>query len=318
LNHNVRKITDGAMMIAINGALLLLDRALGNVLTYYFMFLLPLPMVFYAAKYGMKDSWTVFAAMVLLAFVITTPQTVFYVASEALLGLVYGGGVYRQAPVRRLVIWAMLVGVVVNVVDTVVISALLGYDMPTQIAEMTTLMESTMADAGASLPSQINLSQTIAEIIIVSAILTGILDGYITHVLSRVLLKRLGMKVEPPQPLLAFYPPKWTGYLGLAGFVAYYYVTLRPLTSTFWQYALQGFGMIGYMYLLFFGVVALSALLGRGASKRAQIWFVLLAILLAMMLAMMVMILGFLYIATNDLHDRILNAQGGGNAAKDQ
>ena len=58
------------MMIAITAVFLLLDRALANTLTYYLMFIMPLPMVFYGAKYGWKGSWAVYAALILVAFVV--------------------------------------------------------------------------------------------------------------------------------------------------------------------------------------------------------------------------------------------------------
>ena len=82
MNKNVRRLTDGAMMIAITAVFLLLDRALANTLTYYLMFIMPLPMVFYGAKYGWKGSWAVYAALILVAFVVTTPQYIFYVAAD--------------------------------------------------------------------------------------------------------------------------------------------------------------------------------------------------------------------------------------------
>ena len=68
MNKDIRKITDGAMMVAIIGAVLLLDRQLAGTVSSMVLFLFPLPMVFYSAKYGLKDSWMVlFAVFVLLA-----------------------------------------------------------------------------------------------------------------------------------------------------------------------------------------------------------------------------------------------------------
>ena len=93
MNNSVRKITDGAMMCAIVGLLLVVNRQFAGMLEEMFLFFFPLPMVFYGAKYGMKNSWVVLFAIVLLSFIIGTPQTLFYVASESFLGMMYGAGI---------------------------------------------------------------------------------------------------------------------------------------------------------------------------------------------------------------------------------
>ena len=117
MNKNVRRLTDGAMMIAITAVFLLLDRALANTLTYYLMFLMPLPMVFYGTKYGWKGSWVVYAALLLVSFVVTTPQYIFYVAAEGFLGMVYGCGIYNKRPQNQLVVGAMVIGAIVVKVE---------------------------------------------------------------------------------------------------------------------------------------------------------------------------------------------------------
>ena len=55
MNNNVRKLTDGAMMCAIVGVVLLINRQLGGLFQDMFLFLFPIPMVFYSAKYGWKE-----------------------------------------------------------------------------------------------------------------------------------------------------------------------------------------------------------------------------------------------------------------------
>ncbi|MBO7703558.1 MAG: DUF2232 domain-containing protein [Solobacterium sp.] len=96
MNNNVRKLTDGAMMCAIVGVVLLINRQLGGLFQDMFLFLFPIPMVFYSAKYGWKDSIVVFIAMCLLGFILGGVVTLFYVGSESLIGLVYGGGIYAK------------------------------------------------------------------------------------------------------------------------------------------------------------------------------------------------------------------------------
>ena len=56
MNNSVRKITDGAMMVALIGLFLFINRQLAGLLDLYAAWLVPLPMVMYAVKYGWKSA----------------------------------------------------------------------------------------------------------------------------------------------------------------------------------------------------------------------------------------------------------------------
>ena len=71
MHNDVRKLTEGAMIAAVMGVLLLIDRQLAGLLLGYFVFVLPLPMVLYSARYGLRDSLIVFAAILILSLMFT-------------------------------------------------------------------------------------------------------------------------------------------------------------------------------------------------------------------------------------------------------
>ncbi|MBR2795221.1 MAG: DUF2232 domain-containing protein [Solobacterium sp.] len=303
MNNDVRRLTDGAMMCAIVGAVLLINRQLGGLFQDMFLFLFPIPMVFYSAKYGMKDSWVVFAAMCLLGFFLGGIPTLFYVASESLIGMVYGGGVYAHRDSHKIVLFTMIMGALVNVISTVIFASVFGYDLAAETKEMSEMMNTVFAQTGATIPPTVDLNQFIRTIIVVSAILTGVLQGLVTHLLSRLLLKRLRFPIDPPTPLADYYPPKWTGYLGFVGFMAYYYSLLRPLENQLHQSILQGLGMCGFIYLLAFGyigVVVYYAIRHNGKTGMG----VLIGILLIFIMPVALVIFGFLYITT-DMHRKL-------------
>ena len=60
------------MIVAIFGVLLLINRQTGGFLEGIFMFIFPIPMVAFSAKYGWKDSLPVFVCTVLLSFLFGT------------------------------------------------------------------------------------------------------------------------------------------------------------------------------------------------------------------------------------------------------
>ena len=287
MNHSVRKLTDGAMMIAIVGVFLLIDRQLGGALSSMLMFLLPLPMVFYSAKYGMKDSWVVLIAMVLLSFIVSTPASIFYVASESLVGMLYGSGTKAHMPMRRLVLLTMLAGIFINIID---------------------LVNQLFAQANVAVPANVDMTSFVTNIVFIGTALTGILQGLVTHLLSRLMLKRLRYPVEMPKPLGSYYPPKWSGYLGLAGFMLYYYTLVRPLSSALLQNFSQAFGMCGYLYLVVYGCIAVILQVSLSRPK-AKVLAGILTFFLIFSFPMFLLILGFLYITT-DFHKRMLEGAG--------
>ncbi len=304
MNSNVRKITDGAMMCAIIGVMLVADRFLGGFFSGTFMFVLPLPMVFFATKYGMKSSWMVLAAMSFLAFIISGPQMLFYIAAEGLLGLIYGSGVHSHKPTEHLIISAILIAVFVNVISMVVLAAFFGYNLMDDISFMQNMMENAAAASGVVVPSSLTNVETLKTLLVAGAVVTGILEGFVTHMLSRIMMKRLRLRVEPLKPVAYYYPTKWTGYLGFAGFVAYEYAMLRPFANTTLQNACVGLGVLGVVYLLAFGCVFILILFTR-RRRKGSLLIGLLAFLLVFAAPMMMVIVGFLYITT-DIHQRML------------
>ena len=312
MKNDVRRITDGAMMCAIVGAFLLINRQFGGLLQDMFLFLFPIPMIFYSAKYGWKESWIVYFAMCLLGFILGGVTTLFYVASESLIGLIYGSGIYAHKNTHKLVLITMAAGAVINVISTVVFASVFGYDIAAETKEMEQMMNQVFAQTGTQLPPTVNLTQYIGTLIVVTAILTGVLQGFVTHVLSRLLLKRLRFPVEPPTPVSAYYPPKWSGYLGMAGFLCFYYSLFRPFKDEMLQSAFQGLGMCGYLYLLIYGFIAVLVFMAARFPGKRLLGF--LAAFLSMFIApVFLVIFGFLYITT-DMHSRLM--KGGTDAEK--
>ncbi len=300
------------MMCAIVGVLLVADRWLGGAFSGTFLFAFPLPMVFFSTRYGMKDSWMVLAAMSMLGFIISGPQTLFYVGSESILGMVYGSGLHDHKPTERLVLSAMLIGILVNLVSTVILASFFGYNLNEDITYMQDMMNNIGTQAGVILPATMTSINTMRTFIVVSAILTGILEGYVTHVLSRLLMKRLRFHVEPLRPLVMYFPPKWTGYLAIAMLIAYEYAMMRPFDKVILQNAAVGLGILGIFYLVAFGAVFIMLLI-RGRRRGGALLTSLLILFLMIMMALPMAFAGFLYITT-DLHQRMLN--GGSNHAE--
>lgn len=304
MNSNVRKITDGAMMAAIAGVILLINRQTGGLMEDLLLFAFPLPMVFYGAKYGWKDSWLVYAGIVLLSFIVGTPQTVFYVASESLIGMIYGCGIYKKEPTGKLILVTIVLAVAVNMVTMVLLSQFFGYDITSEMSAYKDMLLDVGKQTGVVVVGTGNIDAFIRNIFVVSTVLTGVMEGVVTHLISRILLKRLRIYVAPIRSIFEFFPPKWTGYLGIAGLIAYSISMSRPLADPNMNNLLQAAGMACILYLSFFGFVAVLFFL-RYRLGVGKVLSVVLAVLSMFLLSIFVALIGFLYITT-DMHVRAL------------
>ena len=83
MNKKSLKITTGAMVTAIFGVMLLLNRQTGGLFGDIFVFLYPIPMVAYGAQYGIKSALPVLAAMSLLSFLFGNVWGIFYAVTQA-------------------------------------------------------------------------------------------------------------------------------------------------------------------------------------------------------------------------------------------
>ncbi len=304
MNNGVRKITDGAMMCAIVGLILVINRQFAGLFEEMFLFFFPLPMVFYSAKYGMKDSWVVLVAIALLTAIIGTPQTIFYVASESLLGLVYGSGIHDNKDSRKLMFLSIAISAVVNVITTIIYAGFFGYDLGAELTEYETIINGVLAETGMTISSTVNLKQMLTTVLLVSVVLTGILQGIITHVFSRLLLKRLRFTIPPSTPLALYYPKKWSGYVGLLGLVGYYYTIYNPLSNEGIQTLVQGVCLCAVVYLCFMGAICLIVQAGLSNPKLAGL-FVIISFFFVMFFMLPMALVGFMYITT-EWHTSIL------------
>lgn len=304
MNRDIRKITDGAMMIAIVGAVMLMDRQLAGTISSMVLFLFPLPMVFYAAKYGLRASGMVLGALLALVFILGTPQSIFFVGCESIIGTVYGAGVHNGTENRKIVLRTLVLGGITELLAMVVFASLFGYDMTSEIAEYTAAIDQLSAQTEFTLPVSFTDPAALRNLFVMSAILTGVLEGLVTHLVSRLMLKRLRFPLPKSTPIAEYYPPKWTGYLAFAALCVYYYTLLRPLSENVYQTAVQAAGTIGLLYLLGYGIVAVLIFVPRRFPKVSRLALFLILIFAMFLGSLFLAVTGFLYITT-DIHERI-------------
>ncbi len=323
MNQKTQKITFGAMIIALFAILLIVDRQTGSMLQGLLIFVLPIPMVAYGARYGLASSLAVWAGAVLMAVFFSTPTSLVYAAVQGFIGMILGSRIYQKKDMTRTLLLVMLLSILSELVNLVLLAALSGTSLQQDVLEMQTMMQQAMETAqkmaGANAQNaaaESMLQQMLGEhflrrILLVATAFGGAVQGFIIYELSLLILRRLHVAVPQPKPLLDYYPPKLLGLLSFLAFLGYNYSFVSPNENELMVSILQIVGIVGYIILMCFGAVAMSFLL-RIFLTRTKLMNGILTALSIFLLPQVLLFLGLFYM-TGSLHAYIAGKLQDGN-----
>ncbi len=313
MNNKTLKITYGAMLIAVFGVIMLINRQIGGLMDGVLLFVLPIPMVAYAVKYGGKSSVAVFVCMAALAFFLGTFTTIFVGVSAALIGMVYGTCLYHKKNMTKTLLLIMALSVVVELVNIVIIAGIAGIGLDQSITELQTMMNQVMSQMEATGMAMDETSKQTMDLMMetdhlrrmamVVVAFSGALEGFIIYGLSLVVLKKLRISVPKLTPVSEFYPPRWSGFVAFAAYFLYSYSMGNPFSVELANHAAQIVGMCGMLYLLVFGVIAGMGLIQKYVTKNKAA-VIILPLLGVLFLPLFVIVLSVLYIS-GTLHDQL-------------
>jgi hypothetical protein len=300
---NVMQLTTGAMLVAIFGLMILLNRQTGGTLEGVFHYLVPIPMVAYTALYGPRSSLSVFAAMALLAVFLGSLNSLFCEMAYVLVGFILGICLYKRVDSTRTLLIVMVIAILVSIADTFMLSIVSGVSILSEVKEMQEMMRQIFQQSGMTVPEAMLDEGYLLRILMISMAFAGALQGFIIYEISLLLLRKLRFQVQKPRPISSYHPPKWTGILAAAAVAAMMAVTsisISPEGKVIEQYSTiyavcQTFGLIASMYLVAFGIIALARLLTAYGVKN-KVLRVIVCILSMFCMSQLVMVLGFLYI----------------------
>ena len=304
MNIKTQKITFGAMIVAIFAVILLLNRQTGDMFESLFFFLFPIPMVAYSAKYGLKSSFAVFICTIMCTMLFGTITTAFYAISQALVGLVYGTCLYHKKDPAKTILLIMFLCGIFSIASLWVTFVISGIPISQSVSELKVMMNTYMDtmlnqvkasgnydDAAiAQLTesfSRLTSDSMLTRIVFISTAGTGILQGAVIYMLSSVILRRLRFSVPKAQPLQNFYPPEWTGIVALGATYMMQFTMVKPLTNEVLNGTIETVGICCSMYLLVFGVMAISMFLRRKAHMTKGAAMILTVLLVFVLYALL-------------------------------
>ena len=320
MNQKTQKITVGAMITALFTILLLIDRQTGSMFQGALIFILPIPMVAYGARFGLRSSFAVWVASTLMAVFFSLPTTLIYSSCMAFIGMILGSRIHDKKDMTRTLLLVMLLSIIAELVNVLLLAAISGTTLDQDVLEMQTIMTQALdsaqkfAGAGAQNPAAMDVFQQmltpdfLKRIMLVSIAFSGAVQGFIIYEISLLILRRLHVAVPQPKPIVEYYPPRWLGALSILAFFGYNYTFAKPLENAIQQSILQIIGIVGYIILMCFGVIAISLLI-RIFLTRAKLMNGILTVLSLFILPQIILFLGIFYIS-GSLHDYIARRLG--------
>lgn len=291
------------MIVAIFGVLLLINRQTGGFFEGIFMFIFPIPMVAFSAKYGFKDSLAVFVCTVLIAFLFGTFTAIFYAVSESFIGMVYGSCIYARKDMNRTLVLVLVLSAAAELLATVALASVSGIDLNADIMAMQESMNSVFEQAGMTTVTEMLSYDYLRRMYIISTGFLGAMQGLIVYYLSLQILRKLRYPIQKPMPLSQYYPSRISGFIAFALVFVYIYSMTKPFSNEMAQNILQSAGMCGVIYLIFFGYIALL-LVCRVYFRLPKILGMLISLFLCFAISYIPIIFGFAYIS-GGLHKAI-------------
>ena len=297
------------MIVAIFGVLLLINRQTGGFLEGIFMFIFPIPMVAFSAKYGWKDSLPVFVCTVLLSFLFGTFTAIFYAIAESFIGMVYGSCIKAERDMNRTLVLVVALSAVAELLCSVALASLFGIDINQDIMAMQEGMNQAFEQAGMDTATGILSYDYLRRMYVISMGFMGAMQGLIVYYLSLVILRKLRYPIKKPQPLTQYYPSRISGFIAAFLVFVYIYSFAKPFANPTVQDIAQSAGICGVIYLIFFGYIALLMVCRVYLRLPRAVGFIL-SLLITFTISYIPIVAGYIYISGN-LHyaidDRLAN-----------
>ncbi len=317
-NSRVNSITYGAVMCALVGALLLVNRQLAGAFDLYLYWIIPIPVIVYCLKFGTKQSFVLVASMVLLSFVVATPVTVFYVAGSAIAGVVYGDGVLKGKSSTYLICSLIGVSLLMMIITTFIFASFFGFNVADELRLYQDMVSEVFGTMGATNEGMAQAIQNILSgnilmtILVISYVLTSVLEGFLVHLISILVLRKLKMTVPPMKPLSMVFAPGW---LKLFVFAAIFASVVSSFTGVSeYNEIIIPLSAVAYCICFGFGYILMAtfaAIVNQGKKKKAVSSLLILAI--AFVFPIIVVGLGFVDMYSSIRLNLLMKVRGNAN-----
>lgn len=245
--NKTKKITEGAVLIAIVGVALIINRYLGGALIMGVGFVLPFPLLIYTSKYGIRDGLVVLAAMLFITYLFADFTYIVMAILYYLVGLIYGSLVYKKANNKTLLISTIVASLISQLIIILASTFVFGYSLIDEgRALINTLSEFV------SIPNDTFMSIALPTVVI-SYLLVGIMEALLVHLLSHTILPRLNIDIQPIGVVRIGRIPRVCGFV-LLGILSLNFLGLYFDGNTYLMQMVYIFSIIVMTTFLFYGI----------------------------------------------------------------
>ena len=293
--NSTRKITYGAMLLAILGAVMALDRYVFAMAVDELIFLLQAVIIIvYAAKYTWKDGLYLSFGVAALTFLFGGLMSYLYCPLAIVGGLVYSYGVIKDWSKRQLLLVTIFLFVVSEFVLTMLVLPLFGQSVEQLYAEMEMMMEASFANLPQGYLPENFIPALLPIIYSLSIVLMGIMEAVLVHILSLILFRRFRIREVRTTPLSSLKIHPAVGYVLIIPLIVSMFVNRNAVEMSTLQIAMTTVSLIAAIALYVLGIIFIS-LYGRLVLRRNLVFIVVLLSIFIPVFMLAVILIGFLY-----------------------
>ena len=307
--NETKKLTQGAMLLAIVGAMMYLNLRLANFLDTFVILAIPIVISVYSAMHTLRDGMILSVSIgilgLVMGFAASDPMYIVYFPITVLTGIAYSYGVKKNFTRGKLLLTAIVSFVIGEILATFVFLPFFGFPVkesldliaegfrnPSNIfgqnSEVMNQVLNTWADQLGG-----RFFQLILITYILTVILTGVLEGVLIHIFCIFLLRRFRIKEFERTTLYDLKISPVLAYLSI--FAVFLFFFSSRVENEVLYGIMMCLSLCGAIILIYFGYLFLM-LYGAIVLKRNITFLLLIGFLfLAPVMVVFLIVLGFLY-----------------------
>ena len=275
MKSETKKITEGAMIVAIIGAMLVIDRQFANMISSQFSWLLSLPLIVYGAQSDRKYTYIVAFSSLFVGFFIGSIQTVFYLFCAMIIGIIFSEGVRQNWKYSKILIWTIVITFISYLCTMYIFAGFFGYDLIATRNEIISILEN-INFFGFKLVFLIDAKTLFNVIDISSFLMLVVLESLCILLLSHLIFMKLRIKKEKIViNLSSFTYPKSLSIGGIISLILVLALNFIEISDLF-EYIIAFFYLTLFMINFVYGMIVLGYV--AQLSRRIKLLMLILPI----------------------------------------
>ena len=296
--NKTKKLTTGAMLLAIIGAAMIIDRQLSYAFTNFIVLLVPIVIATYSTMYKVSDGILLCVGLLAFTVLFGSLTTYIYMPISIIVGVAVSIAIAKGFDRRKINFVAIITYTVAEVLVVYAIMPLLGVSVSSQISSYIETFNQMIKNfhMEASVYSTIdNLNSLMAIILVASTVLLGILEGFLTSLLTAFILKRFNIKDIGLNSPLDIKMPVWLSYTLMALTCLFMFVSNGGIENETIKYIFLVVSVVASLILAYYGYFFVILYIKK-MNIKVNVFLVILAIFFLFPLSYIILIVvGFLY-----------------------